>query len=398
MDERENKGIEPEIPENDMGAEPEIPEEEAGTEQWVLEEDKGMESWIPEEDICKKCGSKRIDRSENKNSILCHECREAQIRYPFPKKMLPVAAIVLVLVAVAMARTPGIIRTYQLYYQAKEQAGRGDVYPALLNLETVLETYPSSVPVAISMTDIAMDHGYYDAAAYALNNYLEGKEVSDSEYSRMMGYTGRLNRYYDTIQQVNELYAQANEDMVWANQEGEDPEAILKGMREDLLTMTEDTSLDKAQIYYQLASLSENEKERVEYLEASVDADPKLGYPQVELGTYRRRTGDFAGARACYEAVLANDAGHAGALRAMGILKLLEDDKESGLADVQKAYELNPEEDYVRETLIIALTECGRKEEAEALRQQFEEEGIVFDEAFASYLNGEVSLYDYYVG
>jgi Flp pilus assembly protein TadD len=81
----------------------------------------------------------------------------------------------------------------------------------------------------------------------------------------------------------------------------------------------------------------------------------------------------------------------------MGILKMLEGDKEAGLADVQKAFDLNPEENYVRETLVIALMECGQKEKAEELRQQFEAEGIEFDVDFLSYLNGEVSLHDYYV-
>ena len=78
--------------------------------------------------------------------------------------MLPAAVIVLALMVLAMARTPGIIRMYKMYYQAELQSYRGDVYPALLNLETVMEAYPSSVPVAVSMIDIAMEHGYYDAA------------------------------------------------------------------------------------------------------------------------------------------------------------------------------------------------------------------------------------------
>lgn len=41
--------------------------------------------WIPESELCHKCQRRRIDRSSN-NSILCSECREEQIRYPFPKK------------------------------------------------------------------------------------------------------------------------------------------------------------------------------------------------------------------------------------------------------------------------------------------------------------------------
>ena len=363
----------------------------------VETDNMGIGQEIPEDQLCRKCGRKRIDRSENKNSILCHECREEQIKYPFPKKMLPAAVIVLALMVLAMARTPGIIRMYKMYYQAELQSYRGDVYPALLNLETVMEAYPSSVPVAVSMIDIAMEHGYYDAAAYTLSTYLEGKEVDDSTYSRMMRHTKRLNRYYDTLDQVDELYASFGEELGQEDLDGEAPIAALQSLRDDLEEMTKNADLDKGLLYYYLATLSEDEEAHREYLEASVEADPKLGFPEVELGTYRRRTGDLEGARECYESVLRNDNSNTGALRAMGILKMLEGDKEAGLADVQKAFDLNPEENYVRETLVIALMECGQKEKAEELRQQFEAEGIEFDVDFLSYLNGEVSLHDYYV-
>lgn len=363
----------------------------------VETDNMGIGQEIPEDQLCRKCGRKRIDRSENKNSILCHECREEQIKYPFPKKMIPAAVIVLALMVLAMARTPGIIKMYKMYYQAELQSYRGDVYPALLNLETVMEAYPSSVPVAVSMIDIAMDHGYYDAAAYTLSTYLEGKEVDDSTYSRMMRHTKRLNRYYDTMDQVDELYASFGEALGQEDLDGEAPLAALQGLRDDLEEMTKNADLDKGLLYYYLATLSEDEEAHREYLEASVEADPKLGFPEVELGTFRRRTGDLEGARECYESVLRNDNSNTGALRAMGILKMLEGDKEAGLADVQKAFDLNPEENYVRETLVIALMECGQKEKAEELRQQFEAEGIEFDVDFLSYLNGEVGLHDYYV-
>ncbi len=360
-------------------------------------ENMEIEQGIFNEPLCKKCGVRRIDNSESKNSILCHECREEQIKYPFPKKLLPAAVIVLAVMVLAMSRTPGIIRMYKMYYQAQEQSDRGDVYPALLNLQTVMEAYPSSVPVAVSMIDVAMEHGYYDAAAYTLSSYLEGKEVNDNTYARMMKYTNKLNRYYDTMDQMDELFASAGEKLGQGDQNEESQAAVLQGMREELLAMTEDTNLDKGLIYYYLSSLAENEEKLVEYLEASVQADPKLGFPEVELGTYRRRTGDLEGARDCYNSVLENDGSNTGALRANGILKMLEGDKEGGLEDVQKAFELNSDEDYVRETLIIALMECGRKEEADGLRKQFEEAGIEFDADFSSYLNGEVGLYEYYV-
>lgn len=105
------------------------------------------EFWIPKEDLCRKCQRKRVDRSENRNSILCYECREEQIRYPFPKKMMPAVVLILVLMAFAMARTPKVLQCYKSYTEAEKQAEAGDIYPALLGLQSVLDEYPDSVPV-----------------------------------------------------------------------------------------------------------------------------------------------------------------------------------------------------------------------------------------------------------
>lgn len=64
---------------------------------------------------------------------------------------------------------------------------------------------------------------------------------------------------------------------------------------------------------------------------------------------------------------------------------------------IQQAFEENPEEDYIKETLIVALMECGQTEEANSQKRQFEAEGVEFDEEFLAYLQGSTSLYDYYV-
>lgn len=344
---------------------------------------------IPKEELCRKCGQRRIDRSKSRNSILCHQCREEQIRYPFPKLMIPIVIVALAVISLAMARTPKVIKYYKVYSQAEHQASEGEIYPVLQNLMEVAEAYPGSVPVAEEMIDLAMEYGYYDAAAYFLNEYLVGKEVNDSTYSKIMGYTHKLERFYNTSDQMEVIAAEVL---------SENPDAPPYGaLKERLFELLEDDDYDKTLLYYYLASFTEDQNEARGYLEESVKADGRFNEPLVLLGTNRRRSGDFDGAKECYEKVYSRDHHDAGALRALGILCLLEGESERGLELVNQAYEENPELAYVKETLIIACLENGDTSKAEEYQAKFKNEGTEFDEEFGDYLSGSVSLHDYYV-
>ena len=303
--------------------------------------------------------------------------------------MIPIVLVALAVIALAMARTPKVIKYYKIYSQAERQASEGEIYPVLQNLMEVMEAYPGSVPVAEEMIDLAMEYGYYDAAAYFLNEYLVGKEVGDNTYSKIMGYTYKLERFYNTSDQMEVI---AEEIL------SENPDAPPYDMlKERLSELLEDDDYDKTLLYYYLASFTEDQKEARGYLEESVKADGRFNEPLVLLGTNMRRSGDFEGAKECYEKVYSRDHHDAGALRALGILCLLEGEKERGLELVNQAYRENPELAYVKETLIIACLENGDNSKAEEYQAQFENEGTEFDEEFGGYLSGRVSLHDYYV-
>lgn len=363
------------------------PEKVPGTEEELYT--VRPEFAIPKEELCRKCGQRRIDRSKSRNSILCGPCREEQIRYPFPKLMIPIVLVALAVIALAMARTPKVIKYYKIYSQAEHQAAEGEIYTVLQNLVEVMEAYPGSVPVAEEMIDLAMEYGYYDAAAYFLNEYLVGKEVNDNTYSKIMGYTYKLERFYNTSDQMETIAA----EVLSENQDAFPYDSL----KERLFELLEDDDYDKALLYYYLASFTEDQREARGYLEESVKADARFNEPLVLLGTNMRRSGDFDGARECYEKVYLRDHHDAGALRALGILCLLEGEKERGLELVNRAYEENPELAYVKETLIIACLENGDKLKAKEYKEKFENEGTEFDEEFGGYLSGRVSLYDYYV-
>lgn len=344
---------------------------------------------IPEQQLCKKCQVRRIDLSENSNSILCKECREEQIRYPFPKKMIPAAAIIVLLLAAALIRVPKTLNCYKIYQSAKVEANIGEVYHALTGMQQVLESYPDSIPAAELAIELAMDNGYYDYGAYLINEYMVGKEVKDNTYSKITMYSNRLSRYYNTYDKMEEISLSLDEGM--------SEEAILARIKGELLTCLDDPEQYPALIYYYLGNLSQDSEEAAGYLEAGIKEDPKLTMLSTALGTLKRRNGDFEGAKTLYQDVLDRDKSDPSALRAMGILCMLEGDKSQGMEYVQKAYEEDPEAVYIKETIIIALRENGRTEEADTLKKQFDEAGEVFDEEFTAYLDGSITLHEYYV-
>ncbi len=73
----------------------------------------------------------------------------------------------------------------------------GETSQALSDLMMVVEAHPDSVPMVTKLIDLSMEAGYFELAAYVFDGYLVGKDLTDSQYSRMMGYSGRLETYFD---------------------------------------------------------------------------------------------------------------------------------------------------------------------------------------------------------
>ena len=190
---------------------------------------------IPEAQLCRKCHIRRIDLSENSNSILCRECREEQIKYPFPKKMLPVVALVVALMVVALIKVPKTLGYYKMYQTSRAEAEAGEIYSALVGMMEVVEAYPDSVPVAERAIELAMGYGYYDFAAYLIDQYMVGKEVNDSTYAKMNMYTDKLSRYYNTFDKMEEINQKIDPSL--------EQEEVLPRIREELLACLDDKEL-----------------------------------------------------------------------------------------------------------------------------------------------------------
>lgn len=56
------------------------------------------------------------------------------------------------------------------------------------------------------------------------------------------------------------------------------------------------------------------------------------------------------------------------------------------------------EGDYVIDTYIVALVANGRADEAKELVKEYEDKEYLFDDDFYDFLDGKMTLEDYYIG
>lgn len=355
-------------------------------------EENGVQSYgdmIPDGERCRRCKGARIDNSVSRHSIVCADCREAMIRYPFPKQFIPCVAVILILFVIAMAGTSGKLIKYRQYVRAEQTAENGDVRMVLEQLQSLLAVYPDSTEIAERTVKIAMKYGHYNTAALVFQEYLAGKEVDDRAYAQLNGYLKELNRYYDTYERLEKFYEKADEGRLEQGDYSEVTDFLEKLLGE--------SGIDRGLIYYHLGMMAADSAEAEQYLKSCVRADRRVSYYYADYATNLRRNGKLEDALKNYEQALSVDRMDTRALRGLGILMLLNDERETGLAYVKQAFEENPDEAYIKETYIIALLENGMAEEAGRLKEEFEAAGEIFDESFRGFLDGEVLLYDYYV-
>lgn len=355
----------------------------------VPEINNGQEDQWETDNRCGACGHGLIDRSENADSMLCSACREKYIHYPVPKLFIIFSAVIAVLMGFAFIRFPKVIKSYKIYEKAEAMAANGDIVEAIQGLHTVVEQYPGSVPVAVRLTDIAMEGGFYDDASYMLSNNLSGKKMEANIVNRMNRYIDKLDRFYNTYDTVQNMQSKFGDDM--------SKEEVLETGYQYLNQLLSDPEQDKALVYYYMSMFAGDAGEARNCLEKSIAEDNNMLDAKVQLGTISRRQGDLEYAENCYNEVLLADKTYSSASRGLAIIRLLEGKKEEGLDLASKAYEQNPEGDYVWETYLIALKENAKNTDADALVKEYISKGNELDADFKSYLDGNLSLHEYYI-
>ena len=355
-----------------------------------MDEDQNYYDQFQEAYDCHLCHGAPIDRSENRNSVLCKNCREKAIRYPVPKKIWAAVAVVLVLLLVSMVRFPKTLGDYRIYVSAEDRIENGELYEGMTDLLNIVEKYPQSTALTGKLVRLAMKYGCYDYAAYTIDNYLVGKEVNDNLYYEVSNAMDILDRYYNTMDTMQKMGEELSPTL--------SVEETAETLKKQCLDLVNDKTQDPALLYYYASLFTQNSQEQRTYLENAAEYNPMLFDAHVSLGTLDRREGDLASARERYGKVLAIDKTNPSALRAMGILDMLEGNMELGLAEARQAYQVNPDYTYVRETYMIALALSGDEAKSREIEEEIKASGEVLEDDTYQLLAGEITLQDYYIG
>lgn len=119
---------------------------------------------------------------------------------------------------------------------------------------------------------------------------------------------------------------------------------------------------------------------------------------QAQIAVYYRRQGDLDKAREILEAVYATNKEDYSILRAYATLELAQGNVKDSIDYARRAYEAYPEGNYVVDTYAVALAANDRLEEAWELVEEYEDEGYAFDDDLYDFLDGKITLEDYYIG
>lgn len=347
--------------------------------------------------LCKKCKHRTIDRSENPESVLCRDCREELIKLKIPPVFFVVGVLVILLEAFILAVYLGGFKGYKAFYTAEETSDEGYIISTMDELLDILENNPDNLDAAIELTDIAMEYSYYDYASYAMNQYIADREVSDKQYRKLLGYVDEINTYYDTVDLSNEiwdeLYEAENEEMY----EEDDVYLMMEDYCQRLSEYIGDSNYDQALLYYYLGYMTVDDEQRNDYFEKCVAVNPCYFEAQAQIATYCRREGNLERARQILEETYAVNKEDYAVLRSFATLELVEGNLESGLDFASRSYDAYADGDYVIDTYIVALAANGRMEEARELVGEYENNGYVFDDDLYEFLDGNMTLEDYYI-
>lgn len=347
--------------------------------------------------LCKKCRHRTIDRSENPESVLCRDCREELIKLKIPPVFFVVGVLVILLEAFILAVYLGGFKSYKAFYTAEETSDEGYIISTMNELLDILENNPDNLDAAIELTDIAMEYSYYDYASYAMNQYIADREVSDKQYRKLLGYVDEINTYYDTVDLSNEiwdeLYEAENEEMY----EEDDVYLMMEDYCQRLSEYIGDSNYDQALLYYYLGYMTVDDEQRNDYFEKCVAVNPCYFEAQAQIATYCRREGNLERARQILEETYAVNKEDYAVLRSFATLELVEGNLERGLDFASRSYDAYADGDYVIDTYIVALAANGRMEEARELVGEYENNGYVFDDDLYEFLDGNMTLEDYYI-
>ena len=343
---------------------------------------------------CAWCHVRMVDRSYNPNSCLCDDCRQELTKLRIPNTIKIISLIFTALVVATLVLSYPDMKNYGSFKNSEAKADDGYVVSSMDNLVDLLGKYPDSKYIAIELADLGMEYEYYDYAAYAIDNYLIGIDLSDSEDNKLSDYIDEINIYYDTTDIADSLSDDAGLNDATTSDEYI---SAMDTYSESLSNLLGNESYNQQLIYYYLAYFANNDDDRKYYLETCTLLTKNNFDANAQLANYYRRYGDLDKADDIITDSYNRNKEDPSTLRSIGIIKMLQGNLSEGLDFAKKAYDTYPEGDYVTDTYIVALAANSQLDKAKALKDQSEEDGYYFDAEMDQYLNGELSLAQYYV-
>jgi tetratricopeptide (TPR) repeat protein len=317
------------------------------------------------------------------------EEKRMEFHVPFPIILALLAILLLVLFS--MFRFPKVAKEYKIYRQSEARIEQGYTSAALNDLYEMAENHPDSVPIMMKLIRLAMSNGYYDMAGYIFETYMTGREVDDDDYEELNLYFTQLENYYATYDAIDAIYNELGvaEDNLEDN---------MSNLRDELQKLLKEGGMDQAMIHYYIAFTSNDSHDMLEELTACYQLDPEYMDVRVQLGVIYRRLGELDQAKQLIDEALRKDVEDSAAWRGMATIAMLEGNLIDGLEYSQKAYELNPEGTYIRDTYLVALHANNQTEKEQVMKEELIKVNGVIDPDTDKLLKDEITLKEYYAG
>lgn len=331
--------------------------------------------------LCSACKKNEIDTSENRESKLCSDCRHTYLELKVPLWVTSFMAIILILIISSATLIPATFDDFKSYRNAQKFANQHKYAQSTTEYLTILGKYKSKKEIVLDALDSAIGAQNFEVAAYIFDTYLVGKRLTDEEYQRTVSISEFLSRFSNSIELCESVLKDADkaEDITTA-----------------LLENIKRSDIDAAYLYFVIGRTNPDPEIRKQYLLISTQQNDRCTYPLAYYGNELRREGSYDKASEVYHRALVRNASDTYAMRGEGILMQINGDFAGGLEKIREAYDINPNELYINDALIIALCENGMREEAtEFMEARFAEE-YKFDQAFYDYMDGKVSMVKYY--
>jgi tetratricopeptide (TPR) repeat protein len=339
--------------------------------------------------ICVVCRLYEKDTFENANSVLCVDCREQFIRYPIPKWLYAVFALVAAFLLIALIKVPKVITDFKTYKNAEFAYNQRNFNTSANAYLQIGDNYKTALRINERTFLSLMKAQRFEEASKILDERLAGESGSEETVDEINNYIDLMDRYIITLNKI---------DTIYSNKSLEKDQIKLYAEIESLL---KDKQYDVSIIYFSLAQINvaqNKENQAIKQLQDAFKTEPRYTYITSYLGNIQRRFSHYSDAIDSYNNALSYNRDDESAYRGLSVVNMLMGDNKKGLENAKKAYDLNKNGYYVTKTYIVALHLNGNKAEAMSINNAYKKSpDYLLDQELEDYLSGKITLEKIYI-